>query len=179
MIYIGNHGFDILGERFSMIQMRGNKVYPLIQSVTLRLEEKLAQYKCAFVEEKKLNTAIHFSKCDKENLEKIKKIIKQTVSLHPALRLIQGRSVYEILPNVSWGRGSAVAWILKRRKVAWSKASVFYIGSDVTDEFALRTIRTRGTGIVVDPQASVSSAHFYLNGQTELKQFFKKIIESA
>ncbi len=177
VIYVGNHGFDIIGERFSMIQMRGFKTLPLIKKVTEKLKEKLSSYSCVLIEEKKINTAIHVLKCSAVETEKIKKAVEDAVSIYPSLKLVEGRNVFEILPNVAWGRGSAVAWLMKRRKLAWSKASVFYIGSDVTDEFALRMIRTRGTGIVVDPQAEISAAHFYLNGQKELKLFFKKVIE--
>ena len=64
-------------------------------------------------------------------------------------------------------------------KIAWSKSSVFYIGDTVTDEFAFRTIRTRGTSLLVSDEEKESAAHFQLKDVEEVKKFIETVIENT
>jgi len=176
VIYAGNHGFDILGQRFSMIQNKGKRITPIIHAITIKLKSELKTIPGIIFEEKKFNIAIHYRHVSDNDFEIVKSKIEKTVSEYKSLRLMKGKMVFEILPNVDWGKGSAIRWIMKTNKVAWSKASVFYIGDDVTDEFAFRMIRTRGTAIVVSEKDNDSAAHFRVKDTAEVKQLLKKIL---
>lgn len=179
VIYAGNHGFDILGQRFSMVQTKGLRMKPIVRAISEKLQSEMKDIKGLTFEEKKFNVAIHYRHADEEKYEHVKKLIESVVSEYKSLRLMGGQKVFEILPNVDWGKGSAIRWILKTNKIAWSKASVFYIGDDLTDEFAFRTIRTRGTAILVSEQDRSSAAHFRLKSISEVKEFLKKILMCA
>jgi trehalose 6-phosphate phosphatase len=176
VIYAGNHGFDILGQRFSMLQTKGLRMKPIVRAISEKLQSELGDVKGLTFEEKKFNVAIHYRHADNTKYEHVKKTIESAVSQYKSLRLMGGQKVFEILPNVDWGKGSAIRWILKTNKIRWSKASVFYIGDDLTDEFAFRTIRTRGTAILVSDEDRESAAHFRLKDIGEVKEFLKKIV---
>jgi trehalose 6-phosphate phosphatase len=176
IIYAGNHGFDILGERFSMIQNKGKRITPIIHAITIKLKSELKNIPGIVFEEKKFNIAIHYRHIDDKNFDLVRDTIEKTVCEYKSLRLMCGKKVFEILPNVDWGKGSAIRWIMKTKRVTWSKASVFYIGDDVTDEFAFRTIRTRGTAIVVSKADNESAAHYRVHDTNEVKQLLKKVL---
>jgi len=93
------------------------------------------------------------------------------------LRILEGKKVLEILPNIDWDKGKAVRWIMNALGITWSDSSVFYIGDDTTDEYAFRTVITRGTAILVtDDPEKPSSADFRLTSPEEVKKFFEQVI---
>jgi trehalose 6-phosphate phosphatase len=61
-------------------------------------------------------------------------------------------------------------------KLSWETAGVVYIGDDVTDENAFRTLRTRGTGILVADGARPSCAHFQVACPDDVRSLFEKIM---
>ena len=62
-------------------------------------------------------------------------------------------------------------------EIPWETTSAFYIGDDTTDEYAFRTIITRGTAVMVtDNPLNPSTADFQLNSPKEVKKFFEQVI---
>jgi len=55
---------------------------------------------------------------------------------------------------------------------------VFYLGDDTTDEYAFRTVITRGTALIVsDDPEKISTADFQLQSTVEVKEFFEQVME--
>jgi len=103
--------------------------------------------------------------------------VNDIIQQHNQLRLLKGKKVFEILPNIDWDKGKAVRWIMNALEIPWDKTSVFYIGDDTTDEYAFRTVVTRGTAIMVtDDPSKPSSADFQLQSPKEVKKFFEQVI---
>ncbi|MCK5289256.1 MAG: trehalose-phosphatase, partial [Candidatus Omnitrophica bacterium] len=88
---------------------------------------------------------------------------------------MKGKMVFEVLPDIDWDKGKAIQWIMKSLGISWSESLVIYIGDDVTDEYAFRTIRTRGTGILVTEIDNPSAADFKLNSPLEVKKLFNDV----
>ena len=55
----------------------------------------------------------------------------------------------ELHPDIDWGTGSAVQWIVDRMPLDGRLALPMYIGDDLTDEDAFDAVRNRGIGIAV------------------------------
>ncbi len=182
IFYAGSHGFDIKGPGgFTMIHPVAEKTIPLVAEIIEKLKNEFQNIEGALVEEKKFSVAAHYRKVKKESdLQYIEKIIEQIIEDHKELRMLKGKKVFEILPNIDWDKGKAIRWILDAMGLLWENTSTFYIGDDTTDEYAFRTLITRGTAIMVtDDPFKPSTADFQLNSPEEVKKFFEKIIKNS
>ncbi|MBU1864472.1 MAG: trehalose-phosphatase [Candidatus Omnitrophica bacterium] len=177
IFYASNHGFDIAGPGYSIVHPKAKKLLSKGAKVRALVSKAIGNIPGILIEEKKYITAIHYRLVSKKNVSQITETVNSIIQNNPKFRLLKGKQVYEILPNVDWGKGNAIRWLMKTFKLPWSKASVFYIGDDITDEFAFRTIRTRGTGIVVSEESRESAAHFQLSSPEEVKKLLRMIIQ--
>ncbi|MCF7870261.1 MAG: trehalose-phosphatase [Candidatus Omnitrophica bacterium] len=179
LFYAGSHGFDIKGPDFQVIQPKAKEVIPLVSEIIKLFHSELDKIEGVIVEEKKFSVAIHYRLVKKESqIKKIKELVDSVVNNHKKdLRLLSGKKVFELLPNMEWDKGKAIRWISESMKVDWQTTSVVYIGDDTTDEYAFSTIRTRGTGILVSDQDEYSLAHFKLNSPEQVRELFEKAIE--
>jgi len=178
LFYAGSHGFDILGPKFSLVEPRAKKVIPLISRIIGKLKKELKGIPGALVEEKKFSVAVHYRLVASKHLAKIKRAVNAVIKKHTAVRLMRGKKVYEILPDIEWDKGKAIRWIMQALKLSWDQVSAIYIGDDTTDEYAFRTIKTRGTPVLVAKKPRVSAADFQLFSVEEVKKLFEKIIAS-
>jgi len=71
-----------------------------------------------------------------------------------------------------------VKWIMNALNIPWQPTTVFYLGDDTTDEYAFRTVITRGTALIVsDDPEKISTADFQLQSTVEVKEFFEQVME--
>jgi len=179
LLYAGSHGFDIKGPGFSLVQPKAQEVIPVVSGVIKDLKSKIGGIPGVLIEEKKFSTAVHYRLTDQNRVPEIKQCVDAIVQAHDSLRLMSGKMVFEILPNIEWNKGMAIRWIVNALSISWDDTSVVYIGDDVTDEFAFRTIRTRGTGILVSEERKGSAGDFLVSSPVEVKKLFEKVIESS
>jgi len=179
IFYAGSHGFDIAGPGFSMVQHEAEKTIHIVDKVIVHLKKELGTIDGVIIEEKKFSVAVHYRLVDEKHLPQIIRVVEEVVKSEHSLRLMNGKKVFEILPNIEWDKGKAIRWIMSALKITWLKSSVIYIGDDVTDENAFRFIRTRGTGILVDESTRPSAADFQVSIPDEVKTLFEKIISSS
>ncbi|MDP8234562.1 MAG: trehalose-phosphatase [Candidatus Saelkia tenebricola] len=178
IFYAGNHGFDIKGPEFSMIQPQAEKAIPLIQKVTQYSKEKFSDIEGLLVEEKKFSVAVHYRLVDEDKyLEGIKQEVEKIVDQEEGLRLMYGKKVFEILPKIDWNKGKAISWIMQVLNLSFEDNSIVYIGDDTTDEDAFRAIRTRACGILVSESMTSSAADFYVKTPYEVQKLFELILK--
>ncbi|HOR42645.1 MAG TPA: trehalose-phosphatase [Atribacterota bacterium] len=180
IFYAGSHGFDIEGPGgFKMIHKAAEKTIPLISAIIGQLKERLGHINGILIEEKKFSVAVHYRKVlNITDLQFIEKVVREMVQEHNELRILLGKKVFEILPNIDWDKGKAVKWIMNALNIPWQPTTVFYLGDDTTDEYAFRTVITRGTALIVsdDPEI-ISTADFQLQSTVEVKEFFEQVME--
>lgn len=174
IFYAGSHGFDIVGPSLSLIEPRAQEIVPLIFEITAQLKGSLGDIKGVLIEEKRFSAAVHYRLLEnQEDLDRIKQFVDKIVERNAALRLMCGKKVFEILPAIDWDKGKAVCWIMQALGVSWLKESIVYIGDDTTDEDAFRTVRTRGTGILVSSESKESAADFRISSPKEVEELLK------
>jgi len=177
IFYAGSHGFDILGPQLSMIHPEAEKAIPIVAEVIDKLSKELSSIEGLIIEKKKFSVAVHYRLVDEGRyLKRIKGVAEKIAREYGSLRLMSGKKVFELLPNIKWDKGEAIRWIMEALKLSWKDCSVVYIGDDVTDEYAFRAVRTRGTGILVSEDARSSAADFRLSSPDEVRSLFEKII---
>ena len=75
---------------------------------------------------------------------KVAVAVEAVASRHPELRRMDGKKVYELLPDIDWNKGKAMLWLLETLGLQGRNALPIYIGDDRTDEDAFRALEKRG-----------------------------------
>lgn len=179
LLYAGNHGFDIKGKDLNLIMPEVLKFMPLIEKITEELNSKLSSIDGVIIEKKKFSAAVHYRLANKEKLPFIRKEVDAILEKETSLRLMKGKKVFELLPEIDWDKGKALMWIMKALNISWETHNIIYIGDDTTDENAFRILRARGTGILVSTKPKASFSDFFVNSTDEVKKLFKKVINGT
>jgi alpha,alpha-trehalase len=90
---------------------------------------------------------------------------------------MDGKKVYELLPDIDWDKGKAVLWLLETLKLERGKVLPIYIGDDRTDEDAFSALEKRGVAILVSEQPQVTAASYWLHNPEEVEEFLQKITD--
>jgi trehalose 6-phosphate phosphatase len=95
---------------------------------------------------------------------------------HPNLRQGYGKKVFELQPRLDWHKGKAVLWLLQALELDGPEVLPLYIGDDLTDEDAFRTLADRGVGIVVEDGSRPTAASYVLKHPEEVRSFLRHLI---
>ncbi|MCD6539715.1 MAG: trehalose-phosphatase [Candidatus Omnitrophica bacterium] len=179
IFYAGNHGFKIEGPDFNFIFPQAEKMISLIPQLKPELEEKLSSIEGVLIEDKQFSLAVHYRLVKEEaKIKEIRNFVKDILKDNPSLRLMEGKKVLEILPDIDWDKGKALRYIIQTLGRE-EDSLVVYLGDDTTDEDAFRVVRTQGLPILVRGKTlKSSSAYFYLDSPEEVKDFLKLILNS-
>lgn len=178
IFYAGSHGFDIKGDNFSMIHPGAEKTIPLVDKVIKKLHSSLDGIDGCLIEEKKFSVAVHYRRVDEKQVPAVAEVVDKIIASESLLRLLKGKKVFEILPDIDWDKGKAIRWIMKAFEKDWKDVSVVYMGDDTTDEYAFRAIRTRGAGVLVSDEERPSSADYQIVSPEEVEKLFGQILSS-
>jgi trehalose 6-phosphate phosphatase len=112
----------------------------------------------------------------------VERAINSPVS-HGLFKVTSGKKVYEIRPAVNWDKGKAIRLLMKRfGKGGWNSGLLpIYLGDDLTDEDAFKTIEKYGDGITihVGELYSDSIARYFLRSPDEVHYFLIKLMDYA
>jgi trehalose 6-phosphate phosphatase len=108
---------------------------------------------------------------------KVERAVGEVTAGHRELRRLDGKKVYELLPNIDWNKGKAVAWLLETLGLESRSGGIrpIYIGDDSTDEDAFRALEQRGIGILVSDQSQPTAAHYSLYDPGEVERFLRAL----
>lgn len=178
--YGGNHGIDIAGPGMRYTHPKASSTRPIILKIKHLLKREIADIKGAWLEDKKFTLTLHFRAVKRGDISSVKrafyKITKRFLE-EKLLTIIKGKKVLELTPDISWDKGNAIFYILKRLKNKWFP---IYIGDDKTDENAFRALNKKGITIHVGKTKN-TFADYYLKGQWEalkLLQFINAALSS-
>ena len=110
---------------------------------------------------------------------RVAQAVDEVAARHRELRRINGKKVYELLPDIDWHKGKAVLWLLETLELERGKAFPIFIGDDRTDEDAFSALEKRGVGILVSEQPQVTAASYWLNNPEEVERFLRALIENV
>ncbi|MBP7056825.1 MAG: trehalose-phosphatase [Candidatus Omnitrophica bacterium] len=184
IIYVGNHGFEIKGPKIKFKSPVSPGYRKTLETIKARLEKALSSISGAFIEDKTFSLSVHYRLVDKKDVLTVKNEFYSTIFLYELRNSIQvkpGKMVLEVRPPVPWNKGKVVLWLLGRRLFAVRDRSVkvmpVYIGDDVTDEDAFKSLKNRGITIFVGKPGR-TKAHFYLKNPAETARFLEIILEN-
>lgn len=175
IIYAGSHGFDIAGMR-ELRRQEATKFLPALDAAEKELREKLAGIAGAVIERKRFSIAAHYRNVNESDFPELERAVSEVAARHRELRTMEGKKVYELLPNTDWDKGKAVLWLLEHLRLECPDARPIYIGDDRTDEDAFRALEQRGVGILVSEEPRPSAATYSLGNPSEVERFLRELV---
>ena len=185
LIYAGSHGFDIAGPEGRAIQFeQGSGFLAGLDQVEQELLKALSGVDGARVERKKFSIAVHFRGVPQHDEERVESIVDAVLARYPDLRKGLGKKVFELQPGIDWHKGKAVLWLLETLGLNADDVVPVYIGDDVTDEDAFRSLTgqtedaqhaTHGIGIVVTEVPRPTAAQYRLKNTDEVQTFLHQL----
>ncbi len=179
IFYAGSHGFDISGpDGKESGPEQGKDFLPALDEAETELKEGIESIPGAWVERKKFSIAIHYRKVEESKTSHVKKAVEDVAGLHPELRQSGGKKIFELQPKMDWHKGRALMWLLKKLELDRPDIMPFYLGDDVTDEDAFKTLKGRGIGVVVMDPPRHTEGQYQLKDISEVKQFLQKLLSA-
>jgi len=181
LIYAGSHGFRITGpDGLSMEHKKSEEILPVLDTVGKKLQDQFSDGpEGVMVERKKYAIAVHYRNADEGKLDEINDKIKEVLKQHPEMKTGKGKKIVEIKPGHDWHKGKAVKWILDEFNL-WDNPEVLpvYIGDDVTDEDAFKTLHNKGLSILVGSHDQPTAARYKLSNVDEVSTLLNKLYET-
>lgn len=180
IIYAGNHGLEIEGPKIKFESQISPRFQSIIRHIKDELSNRLSEIEGILVEDKNVTLSVHYRLATRNGYLLAKKIIEEIIQpflVSGKIKITHGKKVIEIKPPVQWNKGRVVAWLFARQMFILSDQPIvpIYLGDDVTDEDAFRTLRNKGFTIYIGrPQES--QAKYYLNDPQEALEFLKRIL---
>jgi trehalose-phosphatase len=170
IVYAGSHGFDIAAAG-GLRRELGAAYLPVLDRAEMELREALDEIPGAQLERKHFSVAAHYRNVSENEAFKVALAVDAVEAGHRELRRMNGKKVYELLPDIDWNKGKAMFWLLETLGFEGQNALPVYIGDDRTDEDAFRAIEKRGIGILVSEQSPPTAARYSLKNPTEVEEF--------
>lgn len=140
----GLHGLDRrVGGRHEPLGL------PSLAADVAALRDALSACPGTLVEDKGVGVAVHWRQAPAHEAEARAAIDRVAARLGPAYRIQEGKAVREIVPAEA-GKGKAAAFLA--RLPPYAGRTAVFVGDDVTDEAAFRSVQDMGgTGVKIGP----------------------------
>jgi len=175
IVYAGSHGFDIAGAG-GLHRELGAAYLPVLNAAETELREALDEIPGAQLERKHFSVAAHYRNVSENDAVRVAAAVDAVAARHRELRRINGKKVYELLPDIDWNKGKAVLWLLETLEQERGMAFPIFVGDDRTDEDAFNVLKQRGIGILVSEQPQVTAASYWLKDPEEVESFLRELI---
>jgi len=177
LAYAGNHGLELWwhNERRTVKIPRALK--KALSEVARILRKVRREFDGVVMEDKGLSLSFHYRLVKAKRLTPLKKKFWNHVMpfvRSGTIRVVKGKRVFEIRPNVPWTKGHATLWFMTR--LAGASCLPIYIGDDQTDEDAFRVLK-RGMAIRVG-QHHRSEAKYYVRRVSEVVRFLECLADA-
>ncbi|MFW5756088.1 MAG: trehalose-phosphatase [Tangfeifania sp.] len=178
LIFAGSHGFRISGpDGLYKEHEKADVILPRLSDIEEELYQILPQIdKGIQIDRKRYAVAVHYRNANEDNIPVIKQKVDEILKENPDFKKGEGKKILEIKPNVDWHKGKAVLWIMKKLGVDDTNKFVpIYIGDDVTDEDAFRSISEFGVGILVGTHGQETAAKYRLDDVPDVQSFLNRL----
>ena len=175
IVYAGSHGFDIAGAG-GLHRELGAPYLSVLDAAEAELREALDEISGAQLERKHFSVAAHYRNVNENDVSRVALAVEAVAATHRELRRIDGKKVYELLPDIDWNKGKAVLWLLETLQLERGNAFPIFVGDDRTDEDAFCALEKRGIGILVSEQPQVTAASYWLKNPDEVECFLRELI---
>jgi len=179
IFYAGNHGFEIEGAGINYT-FNDKDALEKIRVITEEMDKKFSNVDGLVFEKKIFTTSFIWSTVTPEKQESIRNEILEALQKYKSIRIVEGKKLFNIRPDVYINKGIAVSIIGNHfYKDNWRKqVTTIYIGDDNSDEDAFKILEEKDIGIVVNKSPPEdTNAKYYLKSVKEVEDFLKLVNE--
>jgi trehalose 6-phosphate phosphatase len=166
---VGNHGMEFAHSKGSSIfAARASK---WVQQFAEAIREGRVDGRGLQLEDKIVSISIHYrgARNPKKSADELQRFFKEL----SGLRLVGGKLVFNLLPNVRKNKGTAIGELRKLLKCD----HIVYVGDDVTDEDVFMLKNKRRILDIRVGKSHKSHARYYLHHQAEVDELLAYFIE--
>ena len=178
----GSHGFEIAVPDGSVDTVeKGVEFLPLLDEVEDTLRRRLSAIAGHSVERKRFSVAVHYRQVADAQVDRLAQLVEEVVVDYPSLARGYGKKVFEIQPGIDWNKGRAVDWLLERLGHDEGRSLPIYVGDDITDEHAFRSLSGRGLTVVVrdGDEARRTAADYAVADTDEVRRLLEMLRQLA
>jgi trehalose-phosphatase len=173
-----DHGHRVVGPRGSGVDF---EVTPAdndeLARATQDLQQALREIEGVLMEIKEVSLAVHYRRVAEHDKRAVRAAVDDALKTSPGLKLMEGKMVYELVPDVAWNKGQAVLWLLEYLKSGMHETHVpICIGDDVTDEDMFKATLGRGISVVVGALDRDTDAEYQLGDTSEVTEFLTSFV---
>jgi trehalose-phosphatase len=177
IVYAGCHGLEIEGPGFAFRHGEALDRREMLRSIARVLHRRLGAIPGVLLEPKGLSVAVHYRGVHPRTVGRVVMRLEQALRPYRTrLSVIPGKKVLEILPTMTWNKGSCALLIRDLvHPIAGTDLAMTYLGDDVTDEIAFGVLR--GTAITVRVGGSYrgSSARYHLRHVEDVRHLISAL----
>ena len=147
LVYAGNHGLEMAGPGLDFVHPGAEKLLETQIELYRQLRSNFADLPGVLVEDKGLTLSVHY-RMAAESATEVEARFNHTVApfVRPGgVRTTKGKMVLEVRPDLSWGKGEAIARLWE---IYPDLSLTIFFGDDVTDEDGFAVVQS-GDGIAV------------------------------
>jgi trehalose 6-phosphate phosphatase len=176
---VGNHGFEIQGPNGEDFADPGVAKYrDVIATAASRLQPHVSSMEGVIIENKAITLSVHWRLARPDIAPTLRKVVDEVADSF-GLRVTEGKRIFEVKPPALIDKGTAVLALAERLTNGREAASIVFAGDDITDEDAIRALRThhpRAVTIrVVGEENPPTEAEFSLHGTEGMRQFLEEL----
>lgn len=172
--YAADHGLELKCAGQSPVHPEALAGFEtLIEDVARDLSRELGGVEGVIVEPKRYSVAVHYRLVADDEVAAVKSRVHQALARETKLRLLAGKKVVELRPDLEWDKGSAVHWVMKQLGV--EPAQAIYMGDDVTDEAAFRLLRNAAAAVAVQETPRPTAAGYRLADVEQVHEFLDRL----
>ncbi|MFA7255819.1 MAG: trehalose-phosphatase [Candidatus Omnitrophota bacterium] len=180
--YVGNHGLERKIRSVVSLDPYAVKFREFISQLTEDLKRSLKNIPGILVEDKTYSLSVHYRNVASKNIPKARRIFNKAwddFSAKIFFRIKPGKKVWEVRPAYGCSdKGCAVGLLSGSVPKAQGKNSaIVYLGDDVTDEDAFKTLKRSDFSIRVGYNFR-TAARYWLRSPAEVAVFLKQLIEA-
>jgi trehalose 6-phosphate phosphatase len=149
VVHAGNHGLEMAGDGWRWSHPDAAAARPMLDLVADEIAPTMDAIDGAWTEDKGLTLTVHHRLAPPASVPTLRSAVAAAVARHGGVRMTEGKSIFEVRPDVDWDKGRADLFLLGRLRPP-AGAPILYLGDDVTDEDAFRALRaSTWAGIIV------------------------------
>jgi trehalose 6-phosphate phosphatase len=172
--FAANHGFEIEAAGRKWTHPDARPMMSTLSRIAPCLGEKLGNIPGVLVQDKGSTLTVHYRNVTPRDVHIVQRVVRKIVRpFRQVVRVTTGKKVIEVRPNIAWGKGHAVRWILKRLRAPRSSV-VLYCGDDKTDEDAFRLLPGSAITIHVGDDGA-SYARYYVRTVSEMHRVLRTL----
>lgn len=173
IIYAGNHGLEWEIDGKKHVAPHIKKMLEMYAPVLSGIKTFEDNYEGVHIEDKKLTISVHYRLLDKKSYPAFATAFRFFIQPYlnsSQVRLIKGKKVYDIKPDINWGKGSFVNFLISKTQ---KPPLVIYIGDDKTDEEVFEKVKN---AVTIKVGKGKSEAKYYLKDPADTLKFLEWIL---